>query len=78
LLKGSTPNVTIYQEWINAYGGEWFRDLLNEQLNRLNGLALEAPKSEQEKMKQHFIISSQYESMFWDMAYNHEKWPVTL
>lgn len=78
LLKESTPNVQIYQEWINAYGGEWFSGLVNEQLSRLDVMALEASKSEQEKMKQHFIISSQYEFMFWDMAYNQEKWPVTL
>jgi thiaminase (transcriptional activator TenA) len=77
LLKESTPNVQIYQEWINAYGGEWFSELVNEQLSRLNVLASEASKLEQEKMKQHFIISSQYEFMFWDMAYNQEKWPVT-
>ncbi|WLR57191.1 thiaminase II [Mesobacillus subterraneus] len=78
LLKESTPNVQIYQEWINAYGGDWFSELVNEQLNRLNVLALESPESEKEKMKQHFIISSQYEFMFWDMAYNQEKWPVAL
>lgn len=77
LLKDSTPNVPIYQEWINAYGGDWFSELVNEQLSRLDQLAIETSKSEQDKMKQHFIISSQYEFMFWDMAYNQEKWPVT-
>ena len=77
LLKDSTPNVQIYQEWINAYGGEWFSELVNEQLSRLDQLAIETSKSEQDKLKQHFIISSQYEFMFWDMAYNQEKWPVT-
>jgi thiaminase (transcriptional activator TenA) len=78
LLKESTPSVKLYQEWINAYGGEWFSELVNEQLSRLNALALEAPKSEIELMKQHFIISSQYEFMFWEMAYNQEKWPIAL
>ncbi|WP_102262755.1 thiaminase II [Mesobacillus jeotgali] len=77
LLKDCTPNVQIYQEWINAYGGDWFSELVNEQLSRLDQLAIEASKSEQDKMKQHFNISSQYEFMFWDMAYNQEKWPVT-
>jgi thiaminase (transcriptional activator TenA) len=78
LLKESTPNSQIYQEWIAAYGGEWFSELVNEQLSRLDQLAMEASESEKEKMKQHFIISSQYEFMFWDMAYNQEKWPVGI
>ena len=28
-------------------------------------------------MKQHFIISSQYEYSFWEMAYTLEKWPIS-
>lgn len=76
LLMGSIPGVPIYQEWIEAYGGEWFSELVNEQISRLDALALEASDMEKEKMKQHFIISSQYEFLFWDMAYKLEKWPV--
>ncbi|GAE47394.1 thiaminase II [Mesobacillus boroniphilus JCM 21738] len=52
--------------------------MVNEQLSRLDQLAVEASNMEKEKMKQHFIISSQYEFMFWNMAYNQEKWPVAL
>lgn len=76
LLKSSIPGVPIYHEWIEAYGGEWFSELVNEQISRLDALALEASYMQKEKMKQHFIISSQYEFLFWDMAYKLEKWPV--
>jgi thiaminase (transcriptional activator TenA) len=78
LLKGSIPGVPIYQEWIGAYGGEWFSELVNEQISRLDSLALEASPIEKQRMKQHFIISSQYEFLFWDMAYKLEKWPVII
>jgi thiaminase (transcriptional activator TenA) len=78
LLKGSIPGVPIYQEWVEAYGGEWFSELVNEQISRLDSLALEASPIEKQKMKQHFIISSQYEFLFWDMAYKLEKWPVII
>jgi thiaminase (transcriptional activator TenA) len=78
LLRGSNPGVPIYQQWIEAYGGEWFSELVNEQISRLEALALESSDMEKEKMKQHFLISSQYEFLFWDMAYKLEKWPVVI
>lgn len=76
LLKGKAPEEPIYQEWINAYGGEWFATLVNEQIVRLDQLAKQSTAEERHKMKQHFIISSQYEFLFWDMAYNLENWPI--
>jgi thiaminase/transcriptional activator TenA len=76
-LQGSTPDEPIYQEWIAAYGGEWFRELVEEQINRLDELAVKATEEEKERMLEYFIISSQYEYSFWEMAYTLEKWPVT-
>ena len=75
-LKDSTPAEPIYQEWIAAYGGEWFKELVEEQINRLDELAEKATEEEKARMLEYFIISSQYEYSFWEMAYTLEKWPV--
>ncbi|TVY08938.1 thiaminase II [Paenibacillus cremeus] len=75
-LQSCTPAEPIYQEWIAAYGGEWFRELVEEQIARLDELAEQASETDRERMKRHFIISSRYEYMFWDMAYRKEAWPV--
>ncbi|MCA1321243.1 thiaminase II [Bacillus tianshenii] len=75
-LKDATPAEPIYQEWIAAYGGEWFRELVEEQIHRLDVLAEKATEEERERMIEYFIISSQYEYSFWEMAYTLEKWPV--
>ncbi|MFB1049418.1 thiaminase II [Paraliobacillus sp. JSM ZJ581] len=75
-LKDKTPNQSIYEEWINAYGSEWFRTLVDEQINRLDNIAKTVTEQERNRMKNHFFISVQYEYMFWDMAYKLEKWPV--
>lgn len=75
-FKGATPQEPIYQEWIAAYGGEWFSQLVQEQINRLDQLAERASEEEKKKMTQHFLISCQYEYSFWEMAYTLEKWPV--
>ncbi|OXM87383.1 thiaminase II [Paenibacillus rigui] len=74
-LQGSTPKEPIYREWIAAYGGEWFGEMVREQIDRLDELAEGLSEADRARMKQHFIISSHYEYMFWEMAYTHEVWP---
>ncbi|WP_407269899.1 thiaminase II [Radiobacillus sp. PE A8.2] len=74
-LKEHTPEEPIYKEWIAAYGGEWFRTLVEEQIARLDEIAETVTDEDRDRMKQHFIISSQYEYGFWEMGYSLEKWP---
>ncbi|OZM58221.1 thiaminase II [Lottiidibacillus patelloidae] len=73
-LTDESPQEPIYQEWIAAYGGEWFRELVEEQINRLDAIAETVSEKDRERMKEHFIISSYYELDFWEMAYTLEKW----
>ncbi|MFD1739066.1 thiaminase II [Bacillus salitolerans] len=75
-LQGATPDEPIYQEWIAAYGGDWFRDLVEEQINRLDEIAEQVTEADRKRMKEHFWLSSQYELSFWEMAYTLEKWPT--
>lgn len=75
-LKESKPEEPIYQEWINAYGSDWFRTLVEEQIARLDAIAETVTEADRKRMEQHFIISSQYEYSFWEMAYTLEAWPV--
>ncbi len=75
-LKGATPQEPIYQEWINAYGGDWFKQSVQEQIDRVDRLAEEVTEADRKRMEQHFVISSRYELAFWEMAYTMEKWPV--
>ncbi|WLD93889.1 thiaminase II [Alkalihalobacillus sp. AL-G] len=77
-LKNASPKEPIYQEWIAAYGGEWFRELVEEQIKRLDKIADTVTEEDRERMKEHFIISSQYELEFWEMAYTLEAWPFSL
>jgi thiaminase (transcriptional activator TenA) len=75
-LKGMTPKEPIYQEWIAAYGGDWFHELVMEQINRIDEIAEKVTESDRERMSELFVISSQYEYSFWEMAYRQEEWPI--
>jgi thiaminase (transcriptional activator TenA) len=76
LLKDAAPETPVYQEWIAAYGSDWFSELVNEQINLLDALAENASDKEKEKMKQHFLISCHYELQFWEMAFTLEGWSI--
>ena len=75
-LKGSTPSEPIYKAWISAYGGEWFKALVEEQIDRLNAFAEVVTDKDRKRMKEYFVISSSYEYLFWEMAYHGETWPL--
>jgi thiaminase/transcriptional activator TenA len=49
---------------------------VKEQINRLDKIAETLTAGDRERMKEHFIISSQYEYSFWEMAYKLEEWSV--
>jgi len=73
-FKEYQPDVPIYEEWIKTYGSEWFQSLVEEQINRLDQLAEACTPKQRQAMKETFLISSQYELRFWEMAYTLESW----
>ncbi|RCW63735.1 thiaminase II [Saliterribacillus persicus] len=75
-LKECEPKEVVYQKWIEAYGSEWFSNLVKEQIERLDKIAEEVSKKDKERMRQHFLISSHYELLFWEMAYEMQDWKI--
>ncbi|WP_077213118.1 thiaminase II [Bacillus dakarensis] len=64
-----------FYDWIMFYGGkEPIR--MYKSLKRLDELSLTASQQEKDRMREHFMVSSQLEYMFFDMAYKLEDWPV--
>ncbi|MBM7585735.1 thiaminase/transcriptional activator TenA [Bacillus pakistanensis] len=74
-LQECSPEESIYKDWIAAYGGEWFRELVEEQIQRLDDIAETVTESDRQRMKELFITSSIYELQFWEMAHTLEEWP---
>lgn len=75
-FKGAKPDEPIYQEWIQTYGTEWFKELVEEQIERLDTIADQLNEEDKDRLKEHFLISSYYELHFWEMAYTMEKWDI--
>jgi thiaminase/transcriptional activator TenA len=73
---GNASDENPYAEWINTYAsdefsalGAWLRGYLDEQARGCSA-------AERRRLHEVFLTSSRYEYLFWEMAYNKERWPV--
>ncbi|MBN1682316.1 thiaminase II [Candidatus Bathyarchaeota archaeon] len=65
-----------YREWIEAYASPNYDNLVKVYLNIIDEAGEVTGKMIRKKMFDNFIISSNYEYFFWDMAYKMEKWLI--
>jgi len=66
----------IYSEWCSTYRSKEYIDLVDLYRGLVDRFASESGASVRERMRRHFLLSSRYEYLFWDMAYRKETWPV--
>lgn len=74
LTRAGSPNV-LYARWIETYGSEEFGAVVAAVLQATNALAAQIGDAERAAMRRHFVATSRYEWMFWDMGYRCEQWP---
>ncbi len=75
LEKAGSPD-PLYQRWIGTYASEDFGGLVRMVLEATNATVASLQDAQRQPMRRHFITTSRYEWMFWDMGYRREAWPV--
>ncbi len=77
LLKHGPPKKNHpYRNWLMLYASPEFAEVQWWMRKKVDQWAKTAGVEEQRRMEEFFVISSRYEWMFWEMAWNEEKWPV--
>ena len=66
----------LYAKWIGTYASEEFGGVVRAVLAATDAIAARLGAAELEAMQRHFVTTSRYEWMFWDMGYRQERWPV--
>jgi thiaminase/transcriptional activator TenA len=67
---------TIYSGWCDTYTSQAYRQLVTWYKQTVDHHAQTSGTRFQDAMGRHFLLSSRYEYLFWDMAYRKEQWPV--
>jgi len=74
IFEHSAPD-NPYQDWIDTYVGEEFRESVEKAIAITNKAASREDEKRKQEMKRAFVRASQMEWMFWDSAYRQEQWP---
>lgn len=77
LLKhGLPPQKHPYRDWLLLYASPEFAEVQEWMRATVDRWAKTAGKDEKRRMEESFVLSSRYEWMFWEMAWEEETWPV--
>ena len=72
----SASNHYLYGEWIRMYSSPEFGSLAQWLIQLLDELTDGKPEWELTMLEEHFLTTSRFEYMFWDMVYQGGEWPV--
>jgi thiaminase/transcriptional activator TenA len=75
LEKRSSP-VSVYQRWIDTYASAEFGNIVQQVIALVNRLADSLTAEDKERMAAHFVMTSRFEYLFWDMGYRRQAWEV--
>jgi thiaminase/transcriptional activator TenA len=76
LRQGPPPQHHPYRDWLMLYASPEFAAVQQWMRKKVDQWANTAGTVERRRMEEAFILSSRYEWMFWEMAWNEEQWPV--
>lgn len=74
LKKGSSDE--NYQAWIDTYAGAEFEEVVNQVISLTDRVAESLTDEQFDRLKRHFVTTSKFEYMFWDMGYKQLNWDV--
>jgi thiaminase (transcriptional activator TenA) len=66
----------LYHEWIKMYASEEMDEMAGWMASLLNRLAEGLPERELNRLEGHFVTTTKFEYMFWEMVYKRENWPI--
>ncbi len=76
LHERGLPTDARYAAWIEMYASDEFADLAQWCRDLLDRLAEGLPPAGLARVEEAFVTSCRYEYLFWEMAWNLERWPI--
>ena len=75
LERSGSPD-PLYARWIGTYASAEFGGVVQGALDCADAIVRDLKPAELEAMTRHFVTTSRYEWMFWEMGLRREMWPV--
>lgn len=75
LERAGSPDA-LYRRWIGTYASEEFGAVVRAVIEATDRTAARVGPAERAAMRRHFVATSRYEWMFWEMGARQEAWPL--
>jgi thiaminase/transcriptional activator TenA len=75
LERAGSPD-ELYARWIGTYASAEFGGIVTAVLDATDAVAERLQPEDRAAMQRHFVTTSRYEWMFWEMGHRLETWPV--
>ena len=75
LQRQGSP-ISIYQRWIDTYASEEFATVVKEVIVLTDRIAEPLTHADRERVAEHFVMTSRFEYLFWDMGYRRATWEI--
>ncbi len=75
-LERQGSPVPIYQQWIGTYASDEFASGVRQVIALADSVAETLTAEQRERMTEHFVMTSRFEYMFWDMGYRQQAWDI--
>lgn len=75
LEKRGSP-VSTYKRWIDTYASEEFGHTVQQVITLMNHIAETLTVEDKARAAEHFVMTSRFEYLFWDMGYRRQVWDV--
>ena len=68
--------VSSYQRWIDTYASEEFATVVKAVISLTDQIAERLTSEDRERIAEHFVMTTRFEYMFWDMGYRRATWEI--
>jgi thiaminase/transcriptional activator TenA len=68
--------VAIYRRWIDTYASAEFGATVQQVITLTDSVAETLTAADRERLAAHFVMTSRFEYLFWDMGYRQQAWEV--
>lgn len=75
IVRRSSPD-NPYKAWIDAYSDPYMEEMTRKAVETADELADRASEEIRRRMTEAYVLATKMEWMFWESAYNLEKWKI--
>jgi thiaminase (transcriptional activator TenA) len=75
LEKRGSPK-ELFRRWIQTYSSEQYGSIVRQVMEVMDQVAQSLGEDDLKLIRNHFMVTSKLEYLFWDMGYQRQPWPI--